>query len=51
MPFINTEEHIKEYETVKDSYESLYDYSLYVCGGDFNSFDDIELLRLSILQD
>ena len=49
--FISTENTIEEYESsieLQESFQSLYMYSLYLCGGDFSSFDEPERLSIAI---
>lgn len=51
--FINTQKLIEEYKIIKvnEEFPTLYDYALYVCGGDFTSFDNTNLLAIEIHQD
>jgi hypothetical protein len=48
MVWINTQKQIDDFnesEEIQDQFKSLYMYLLYVCGGDFSSFDNLELLE------
>lgn len=49
--FISTDDVILEFESsqgLKDEFRSLYMYALYICGGDFSSFNDVEKLQEAI---
>jgi len=51
MNRINTQNFIIEWESMKgtqNEFDSLYDYALYTCGGDFSQFDNIGLLEEEI---
>jgi len=48
MNTINTEKFIYEWDEIKSEqseFNSLFDYALYTCGGDFNLFDNYPLLE------
>ena len=51
--FIDTLKFIQDYKDLgsNEEFPTMYDYALYVCGGDFTSFDDGNLLAVEMYRD
>lgn len=54
MSFISTEKTIESFTNSKElqvTFETLYQYVLYVCRGDFTSFDNMLLLEKNLIEE